>query len=78
MWVKFKENFEWRPTASQIYEYKSGGTYCVTHVCGREALNQNKAIELAPPAKENENGDKTNNFKPRSVGNKNKRNPKEH
>ena len=51
MWIKITAPFQWQPNARQIYVYRVGNSYSVTHVCGKLAIESGCAVKIPAPTK---------------------------
>lgn len=48
MKVRFREDFDYRPTPACTIAYKAGMVETVKRACGEDAVAQGKAVEIMP------------------------------
>lgn len=56
-WVRFSEDFDWKPLPQVTVAYKVGWSGLVTTPCAAAAVEANKAVRLKTPRKGEMNGD---------------------
>ena len=49
MWIKFNQDFPWKPTPQSLIAYKAGMTKNVTKACGDAAIAAGKGEEVNRP-----------------------------
>jgi len=55
-WVKFVEEFSYKPKPQVTQVYKAPGVYLVTSACARAAIDSGKAFAAERPSKGSANG----------------------
>lgn len=55
-WVRFSEDFDWKPLPQVTIAYRAGWSGLVTTPCANSAVQANKAIRLKTPKKGEKDG----------------------
>ena len=48
-WVRFKENFDWKPSEKVMVAYRKGTVHLVHSTCAEQAVNQGRADIIERP-----------------------------
>ena len=51
-WVRFVQNFDWKPNEKVMFAYRSGSVHLVKQVVAELAIDQGKAVAIERPRKE--------------------------
>ncbi|TWF53262.1 hypothetical protein [Neorhizobium alkalisoli] len=56
-WVRFTEDFDFRPTRSSLIAYRAGMQLSVRRACADQAIAAGKAVTVKAPARKKSDGE---------------------